>query len=95
LSRVALSLVKGGDKERGLAEAETVEKAEKSATVLARLVLVYELAGDRARALQRMEEALKKGHSMEEFGRDPDLLELRKDPSYHRLAVRFSDAPRS
>ena len=94
LSRVALSLVKGGDKRQGLAEAEAVEKSEKSVAVAARLVLVYELAGDRARALQRMEESLKKGHSMEEFGRDPDLLELRKDPRYHKLAVRFPDAPR-
>src|SRR5687767_2525180 len=71
LSRVALNLTKSGDKQQGLAEAGTVEKAEKSAAVLARLVLVYELAGDRGRALERMEEALKKGHSMEEFGRDP------------------------
>jgi len=94
-SRVALYLVKGGDKQQALSEAEAVEKAEKSATVLARLVLIYELAGDRERALQRMEEALEKGHSMEEFGRDPDLLELRKDQRYHKLAVRLSDAPRS
>ncbi|MCA1619689.1 MAG: protein kinase [Acidobacteria bacterium] len=93
LSRVALSLTKSGDKQQGLAEAGAVEKAEKSAAVLARLVLVYELAGDRERALQRMEEALKKGHSMAEFGRDPDLLELRKDARYHKLAVRFPDAP--
>ena len=94
LSRVALSLSKGGDRQQGLAEAGAVEKAEKSAAVLARLVLVYELAGDRERALQRMEEALTKGHSMAEFGRDPDLLELRKDARYHKLAVRFPDAPR-
>jgi serine/threonine-protein kinase len=93
LSRIALSLVKNGDRQQGLVEAEAAQKAELSAAVMARLVLVYELAGDRARALQFMEEALKKGHSMEEFGRDPDLLELRKDPKYHKLAVRLPDAP--
>ena len=95
LSRVALSLVKNGDKRQGLAEAEAVEKADKSAAVEARLVLVYELSGDRERALRAMEAALKKGHSAEEFGRDPDLLELRKDPRYHKLAVRLPDAPRN
>lgn len=93
LSRIALYLVKGGDRQQGLAEAEAAQKAEMSAAVMARLVLVYELAGDRERALQFMEEALRKGHSMEEFGRDPDLLELRKDPRYHKLAVRLPDAP--
>ncbi|HWW74376.1 MAG TPA: tetratricopeptide repeat protein, partial [Pyrinomonadaceae bacterium] len=93
LSRVALNLVKSGDKAQGLAEAEAAQKAEMSAPVMARLVLVYELAGDRDRALHFMEEALKKGHSMEEFSRDPDLLELRKDPRYHKLAVRLPDAP--
>ena len=92
LSRVALSLVKSGDRQQGLAVAEAAQKAEMSAAVMARLVLVYELAGDRERALRFMEEALKKGHSMEEFGRDPDLLELRKDPKYHKLAVRLPDA---
>ena len=93
LSRIALSLVKSGDRQQGLAEAEAAQKAEMSAAVMARLVLVYELAGDRERALRFMEEALKKGHSMEEFGRDPDLLELRKDPRYHKLVVRLPDAP--
>ncbi len=95
LSRVALSLVKNGDRQQGLAEAAAAQKAEMSAAVMARLVLVYELAGDRQRALRFMEEALKKGHSTEEFSRDPDLLELRKDPKYHRLAARLPDAPRS
>jgi serine/threonine-protein kinase len=93
LSRIALCLVKSGDRQQGLAEAEAAQKVEMSAAVMARLVLVYELAGDRDRALRFMEEALKKGHSMEEFGRDPDLLELRKDPRYHKLAVRLPDAP--
>lgn len=95
LSRIALYLVKSGDKRQGLAEAAALEGVDKKAVVLARLVLAYELAGDRARALQAMEGALKKGHSMEEFGRDPDLLELRKDPRYHKLAVRLPDAPPS
>jgi serine/threonine-protein kinase len=93
LSRIALSLVKNGEKQRGLAEAGAAQKAEMSAAVMARLVLVYELSGDRDRALRFMEEALRKGHSPEEFSRDPDLLELRKDPRYHKLAVRLPDAP--
>lgn len=88
-SSIALNLIKGGDVPQGLAEAAAIEKSDKSASLLARLVLVYELSGNRGRALKFMEEALRKGRSMEEFSRDPDLLELRKDAKYHRLAVKF------
>lgn len=38
--------------------------------------------------------ALKAGHTAEEFRLDPELLELRKDPDYHMLIARFTDAPR-
>jgi tetratricopeptide (TPR) repeat protein len=84
-SRLALCLAKSGDKEQALAEAAAVETLDRSASVLSRLVSVYEICGRRRQALEAMVAALKAGYSIEEFQRDPELLELRKDPAYHKL----------
>jgi hypothetical protein len=35
--------------------------------------------------------ALKSGYSLEEFSRDPELFELRKDPRYHKLVAKLSN----
>lgn len=84
-SRLALYLAKSGEKQPALLEAAVVEKLDKSGLVLSRLVTIYELCGQRRQALDAMAAALKGGYSVEEFGRDPELLELRKDPGYHKL----------
>ena len=68
-------------------------RLERTATVLSRLVSVYEVCGQRRQALDTMAAALKAGYSMEDFGRDPELLELRKDPGYHKLVARLSNEP--
>ncbi|MGH9927587.1 MAG: tetratricopeptide repeat protein, partial [Pyrinomonadaceae bacterium] len=92
-SRLDLYLSKMGEKQKALADAVAVEKLDKSASVLARLVSVYEISGQRRKALDAMAAALKAGYSMEEFRRDPELLELRKDPGFLELVVAASEKP--
>jgi len=92
-SRLALCMAKSGEKNEALKEAAAVEALDMTASVLSRLVSVYEICGQRRQALDTMAAALKAGYSMEEFGRDPELLELRKDPGYHKLVARLSNEP--
>ncbi len=94
-SRLDLYLSKIGEKQRALTDAAAVEKLDKSSTVLARLVSVYEISGERSRALDTMALALKAGYSMDEFRRDPELLELRKDPGFLKLVVEYSEKPQN
>jgi serine/threonine-protein kinase len=95
-SRLAVYLAKSSAREQALEEAAAAERAAggKSAPVLSRLVVAYEVCGRRGKALEAMSAALKAGHSAEEFRLDPELLELRKDPNYHMLIARYTGAPR-
>ena len=93
-SRLALCLAKIGEKKEALAEAAAVEALDRTASVLSRLVSVYEICAQRKQALDTMAAALKAGYSMEEFGRDPELLELRKDPGFLKLVATLPDQPR-
>jgi serine/threonine-protein kinase len=92
-SRLALCLAKSGEKKEALAEAAAVEQLDRTASVLSRLVSVYEICAERKQALDTMAAALKAGYSMEEFGRDPELLELRKDPGFIKLVATLPDQP--
>jgi serine/threonine-protein kinase len=93
-SHLALCLAKSGEKTQALAEAASVETLDRSASVLSRLVSVYEICGQRRQALEAMVAALKAGYSVDEFQRDPELLELRKDPGYHKLITDVPEAPK-
>ena len=90
-SRLALCLAKSGEKKEAVAEAAAVETLDRTAPVLARLVSVYEICGQRRQALDTMAVALKAGYSIDEFRRDPELLELRKDPGFLKLALITSE----
>jgi tetratricopeptide (TPR) repeat protein len=92
-SRLALCMAKIGENKDALAEAAAVEALDRTASVLSRLVSVYEICGQRKQALDTMAAALKAGYSMEEFGRDPELLELRKDPGFLKLVATLPDQP--
>lgn len=71
------------EKKRALTEIEKAfQLSPKNVNVLFMSSLVYELAGDRARALQALEEAFKGGYSIPEIRRHPDLAALRRDPLY-------------
>ena len=93
-SRLALCLAKSGEKGQALAEAAAVETSDRTASVLSRLVTVYEICGQRQPALDSMAAALKAGYSVDEFRRDPELLELRKDPGFLKLVVAASEKAR-
>ena len=92
-SRLDLCLAKSGEKQKALTDAGAVEKLDRSGSVLARLVTIYEICGQRSQALDTMAAAVKAGYSIEEFNRDPELLELRKDLGYHRIVVELSKRP--
>jgi serine/threonine-protein kinase len=90
-SQLALYLAKSGEKQEALDQAAQTVTRDISAEVLAALVLVYEICGRREQALDALAAALKKGYSIEEFSRDPELLEMRKDPKYRKLLVKLSN----
>lgn len=48
-------------------------------------VVVYELVGERDRALTALRSALRAGYSLSEVQHAPELLELRQDPRYSRM----------
>ncbi|MFQ6081841.1 MAG: protein kinase [Candidatus Aminicenantia bacterium] len=69
-----------------------ISKARKLAPndvwVLRKCVQVFELANQRDQALQALEEFIKRGGSIDEVHKDPDLSELRKDPLYQQLVMK-------
>jgi hypothetical protein len=52
-------------------------------------VIVYELAGDRSRALYFLEAALKAGYSFKEVSLEPELGRLREDGRYLEMVQRL------
>jgi Flp pilus assembly protein TadD len=81
-------LAKLGENEAAVAEVEeAVRLAPADTNIMMNAVLVYELAGERDRALSALGDALRGGYSMEEFQRDPEFTDLRADPRYVTLAI--------
>jgi eukaryotic-like serine/threonine-protein kinase len=58
--------------------------APKDSDVLFTSALVYEIIGQRQKALTALDEATKAGYSLEEIEQEPELKALRKDPRYQR-----------
>lgn len=75
---------------RALLERIDLTKADVPSPILFKAAVVEEIAGSRARALTMLEAALKRGYSRDEVGADPELLDLRKDPDYHKLVARLT-----
>ncbi len=85
-SRRAVYLVKLGDRQAALQGVERVAgRAILTPLVLFRVVMVYELAGERARALGALERALKAGYPVKDLASEPELTALRSDARYQRL----------
>ena len=88
-TRNALYLIKMGDRSAALKEAGTASAgASLSSQMLYRLTVVYELAGDRARALDLLAQTIKAGYPVKELDSEPELIQLRADAKYHRLLDR-------
>ena len=85
-TRHALYLVKMGKTNDALGEIqEAVASPQLTAQMWYRLTVVYELAGDRVRAIAALERALKAGYPAKELENEPELIQLRADSRYHRL----------
>ena len=95
-SRKALYLAKRGDLREAVAEIERLERLETlDGGAWYRLGVANEIAGRRPAALDCLERALEAGYSKSDLESDPELLELRQDPSYHRRVSRLSAAGES
>ncbi len=87
-SRLALYRAKRGDREEALAELGKIAQIEESeAADLYRIAVVYEVCGEREKALTALAGALRAGFSLQETRRDPELFDLRSDPRYQRLTM--------
>jgi serine/threonine protein kinase/Flp pilus assembly protein TadD len=62
-----------------------IEQPPRDATVLATLATTYEELGDRAAALDWLDQAIKAGYSIRRLERSPWLKDLRADQRYTRL----------
>ncbi|MBI2836770.1 MAG: protein kinase [Acidobacteria bacterium] len=62
--------------------AEALELARGDADMMFRAATVYEMLGDRAKALDLLGKALHAGYSLEEVEHEPDLARLRADPRF-------------
>jgi eukaryotic-like serine/threonine-protein kinase len=85
---LAVYLAKSGDTRGALAELTELEKFPESAqgASLFQSTVVYELAGDRDRALKALERAIRAGASRLEIANEPELASLRSDPRYAPIA---------
>ena len=68
-----------------------LSRAADDLEVISKAVVVYEMVGQRAEALSWMEKGLNMGISIEEFKKDPELGELRKDERYKALVERLGN----
>ena len=94
-SRRALYLIKIGDKEPALKEANSVAaRPNLTAQMHYRLAVIYELGGERARALASLQQALAAGYAVKDLANEPELTSMRADARYHRLLDSVGQAKR-
>jgi len=80
---LAMYLAKNGDKQAALQELKPVEEADiKDPTTLYNSSLVYELCGNRDKAIAALVASVKAGWSLDDIKNEPELVHLRSDPRY-------------
>jgi serine/threonine-protein kinase len=80
---LALYLAKGGDKQAALQQIMIVEEARtKNPAILYNSALVYELSGDRTKAINALAASVKAGEGLPDIKSEPELVHLRADPRY-------------
>jgi eukaryotic-like serine/threonine-protein kinase len=90
LSRQALYLAKRGECDKASGDLERLGKlAASDPGSVYRSAVAFEVCKQRERALDALGRALKAGYSIVEVRTDPELLALREDPRYHRLAMDY------
>ena len=86
-SSLAAYLAKSGDATGALAELAQLEQLRQGDQgTLFKSALVYELVGDRDKALAALGRAIRAGYSMHEIANEPELAALRADPRYASMA---------
>jgi serine/threonine-protein kinase len=84
VSRMGLYAARSGHRDEARALiTRALALAPKSADVQFRAGLAFELLGDRKEALAAIAKALQLGYPVKYVEAEPDLLALRRDPSYH------------
>lgn len=80
---LAMYLAKSGDKQNALQELKTVEQANsKDPTILYLSALVYELCGERTKAINALTASVRSGQSLADIKNEPEFVNLRSDPRY-------------
>jgi eukaryotic-like serine/threonine-protein kinase len=89
-SSLAVYLIRDAQPERALAEIDQVlSQTDLPPQVLFNAALVVELADQRRRSMALLARALAAGYRLREISAEPDLVKLRADPEYHKLASRY------
>jgi tetratricopeptide (TPR) repeat protein/tRNA A-37 threonylcarbamoyl transferase component Bud32 len=86
-SSLAVYLAKSGDTKGASAELARIhEISESDKNTLFKAAMVYEVCGQRKKALDALGRAIRAGYSMHEIANEPELGKLRSDPGYARIA---------
>jgi tetratricopeptide (TPR) repeat protein/predicted Ser/Thr protein kinase len=89
---LAMYLAKSGDKQSALQELKPVEQAHvKEPNILYISAMVYELCGNRDKALDSLLVAVKAGQSLADVKNEPEFVSLRADPRYHLNILSVAD----
>ena len=84
MAELAMYLAKSGDKIAALRAMQPVEDAHtKDTSVLYYSAVVYELCGQRDKALNSLLGAVRAGEDLNDIQNEPEFVSLRADPRYH------------
>ena len=91
-SRAALFNAKLGDLDKVQTYMDSFELTPSSPSIqLYRAVVTYEIMSNRKKALEFLEAAIRSNYPLTEILNDPELAQLRQDPSYHRLLAKLQN----
>ena len=81
---LAMYLAKSGDTERALKEIAPVTNVNtQDPAVLYNTAIVYEICGKRDKALNALDQFVRRGGSLNDIKTEPEFVSLRSDPRYH------------
>jgi len=87
---LALYLAKAGDKKASLTEiSRALNLGPQNVNIVFNAAQVYEIAGDHALAIRRLEDALSRGYPADEARRIPEFAGLRENPIVKKLLSRY------
>jgi len=91
-ANLAMYLAKSGDTESALKELQPVDHAQtREPPILYNSAIVYELCGQRGKALELLLAAVKAGQPLADVKNEPEFVSLRADPRYHLKILSAAD----